>query len=164
MRSYSLEFKQIKHIIHKHLPLLCDDHICVHILDQGINVVANNARSSGNNLPPSFFKPTDSYAQSLTWLHFRGNYKCGSSDCLCCSHVLLGQDICSNNGRIFKIDTFFNCNTNYVTYVITCGACSMQYVGRTIHRLRDRFCEHLIDIRNNKPTNVAFHFNLMHGG
>lgn len=160
--SYSLEFKQIKHNIHKHLPLLSNDHIYAQILDWGINVVAKNLRSLGNYLSPSFFKLTDSYAQSLTWINFRGNYKCGSSNFPRTART--GYTVCSNNGKIFKIDTYFNYNTNYVIYVITCGACSIEYVGRTIHRLRGRFCGHLSDIRNNKSTNVAFYFNLMHGG
>lgn len=41
---------------------------------------------------------------------------------------------------------FINCNTRFLFYVVTCELCSVQYVGRTTHRLRDRLQDHLYDI------------------
>lgn len=38
----------------------------------------------------------------------------------------------------------------------------VQYVGRTIRRLKDRLCDHLYDIEKDHNTNVARHWNLTH--
>lgn len=79
--------------------------------------------------------------------------------------MLSGKAVRSTvDDKVYNIDKFYNCNTSNVLYVITCGACSIQYVGRTTRRLRDRFREHLVDKRGLKSTNVAHHFNSMHGG
>lgn len=69
-----------------------------------------------------------------------------------------------SNGRIFHSKHFFNCNTTNVINAITCKSCNIQYVGLTTHRLRNRFRAHLSDIRTEKSTNVARHFNNHHDG
>lgn len=76
-----------------------------------------------------------------------------------------GTKFCSMaNGKEFNIDSFYNCNISYVIYLITCGSCHVQYVGRSTRHLRDRFYEHVHSINKNKSTNVAKYFNHHHGG
>lgn len=133
------------------------------ILSKGINFIPSKARSLGTSLSHRFFRST--LKQSTTWLHFKGNFRCGRRDCPCCPHILGGQDVTSSsNGKIINFRHFFYCNTTYVVYVITCKLCNIQYVGQTTHRLQDCFYEHLSDIRLGKSTNVARHFNNHHDG
>lgn len=137
--------------------------ICSEILKTGVNIVLRWAPSLAGSLSPSFFlkKPT----RSLTWLHCKGNYKCGAMECLCCPHVLGGNTFRSEvNGKEYILDSVHNCNTSYVIYLITCSFCHIQYVGRTSKRLQDRFYEHVSSIDKKKSTNVGKHFNQHHGG
>lgn len=61
-----------------------------------------------------------------------------------------------------RIKSFNNCNTRYLVYIITCELCSLQYVGCTTCRLRDRLYHHLYDIQKNHAINVAKHWNEHH--
>ena len=49
--------------------------------------------------------------------------------------------------------------TKGVVYLIKCKWCQVQYVGMTRRALYIRFGEHMFDIRHNKTTSVAAHFN-----
>ena len=57
------------------------------------------------------------------------------------------------------IPTNVNCETCNVVYLITCTCCLKQYVGETKRCFRTRMSEHDRDVRYNKDTNVARHFN-----
>ena len=86
--------------------------------------------------------------------------KCGDGDhtkikkheskhnCKTC-HILSTKDhfVSSSTHRIYKtiIPSKFNhvdCNTNNLIYLITCRKCSLQYVGETCQKLRERFNHH----------------------
>lgn len=124
----------------RYLPILSKEQICADLLKDGINIVPRRVPTLGNSLSHSFFN--SSKIQSFTWLHFKGNYCCGGTSCPCCRHVIKGNVVCSySTEREHK--SFFNCNTKYVVYIIICKTCTVQYVGRTNRRLRDRFYEHL---------------------
>lgn len=70
--------------------------------------------------------------------------------------------VSTSTGKSHKIHSLVNCNTRYVIYAITCTACSIQYVGRMIQRLKDRLYDHLYDIEKDHATNVARHWNSVH--
>ena len=158
--SYSMEFYKIKQIIIKYLPVLYSDASYTSILSKGIKTVSRRAPTLGGVLSPSLFesKPTSS-----TWLDFVGTFKCGTNGCRYCPLIGAGKVIRScSSGRNFFIKQYINCNTKFVVYVITCNICNVQYVGRTIRRLRDRLSDHLYDIDKNHNTNVARHWNNVH--
>ena len=52
-----------------------------------------------------------------------------------------------------------NCMTRNVIYLITCTKCTSQYVGETKRSLLERIKEHQADIRHNRDSPVARHFN-----
>lgn len=93
-----------------------------------------------------------------TWLHFKGNYRCGSSCCPCCSHISRGEIVHSSvNGKEFKIESFYNCNT--------CDLCHIQYVGRNTRSLQNRFNEQLYSVKKKKTFNKrGQNFNNRHVG
>lgn len=51
-------------------------------------------------------------------------------------------------GQVYNIPKYINCNTTYVVYLITCNACSVQYVGSMKCALKTRIRRHLSDINN----------------
>lgn len=57
---------------------------------------------------------------------------------------------------------FFNCNTKFIIYLITCKESGIQYVGCTTRLLRDRLHDHIYDTEKEHTTNVAKHFNEAH--
>ena len=61
--------------------------------------------------------------------------------------------------QTLKIQTNISCNSNNLIYLIECDNCGLQYIGQTKHSLRHRFHNHRFDIRNNRKTAVANHFN-----
>lgn len=128
------------------------------ILSRGIRIVSRRAPSLGRFPLPYDFQ---SKTQRRTQLDFTGNYKCGVNNCPCCPCILKGDKFWSTtNNREFTI----NCDIRNVIYLITCRICSIQYIGRTMSRLRDRLKDHLYNIEKEHGTNVARHFNNAHRG
>jgi hypothetical protein len=90
-----------------------------------------------------------------------GNFKCSSTKCKACLHVVQSTVIKSSyNNRIFNVKNRFNCKSDNIIYLITCRKCRLQYVGQTGRSLADRITDHLSAIRTRKNTPIAVHFNL----
>ena len=69
------------------------------------------------------------------------------------------QPIVRVNDQSFTITHKLDCNTAGVVYLIHCKKCSIYYVGETGNPLRGRLNQHINDIKHNRPTPVAEHFN-----
>ena len=83
------------------------------------------------------------------------------SRCLCCEHIQCTSSFTGTDcSQKFNTEGSFNCNSTDIIYVITCSKCRIQYVGQTGRRLKDRLNNHWSDIRLNKATAIAKHFNL----
>lgn len=52
-----------------------------------------------------------------------------------------------------------SCETRNLVYLLTCTRCRQQYVGETKRTLRVRLTEHYADIRHDRDSPVARHFN-----
>jgi len=87
-----------------------------------------------------------------------GAFPCNGPNCKKCQFISPGPTT-TINGKSFLINTKLTCNSHSVIYVITCVKCSIHYIGQTMNPLRSRLGQHLSDIRLNKPTSVATHFN-----
>lgn len=64
----------------------------------------------------------------------------------------------SNGNKQFKINSFINCTTTRVIYMLTCP-CGLIYVGKTKRQLRIRVGEHVqstINKEDDRP--LALHF------
>lgn len=83
---FSREFHDIRTIVHQYLPILFEDSVCADLLKDGINFIPRRAPTLGDSLSPSLFDPAT--IKSTTWLHFKGNYGCGVTGCLCCKHII----------------------------------------------------------------------------
>ena len=55
---------------------------------------------------------------------------CGNKPC---THIVIGSTFRSNiNGRVYSI---LDCSSKNVIYLISCGKCGIQYVGKTSQKL-----------------------------
>ena len=72
-----------------------------------------------------------------------------------------GRIFSQTTGRTYHAPIGANCQSNNLIYLISCkeAGCRAQYVGETYRILGKRIKEHLYDIRRNKLTPVADHFN-----
>ena len=71
-----------------------------------------------------------------------GTFPCRCPRCKACDHTNLASQINTPRGPL-TIRQRFSCTTSNLSYIITCRACTLSYVGETGRRLGDRFCEHL---------------------
>ena len=51
------------------------------------------------------------------------------------------------------------CQSSNLIYVLTCNVCQIQYVGQTKRKIMNRIWDHLNDIKRERDTTVARHFN-----
>lgn len=86
-----------------------------------------------------------------------GMIPCGSNRCSICKHVSPINMLKTNTG-VQYLTSNANCNTKGAIYLLWCTHCpNSYYVGQTTD-LRSRFINHLSNIRTNKDTSVAEHF------
>lgn len=66
-------------------------------------------------------------------------------------------------GETYIIKGHLSCESNYVIYVLECP-CGLQYVGRTMQKLRERVNKHCFNIRHKiMHHSVSRHFAHHHG-
>ena len=83
---------------------------------------------------------------------------CHSDKCQKCPFIL-ETNFVRFNAVNFEIRQPLDCDSTGIIYIIHCLKCDMIYVGETGNKARTRFNQHLSDIRLNKNTPVAEHFN-----
>ena len=92
-----------------------------------------------------------------------GSFRCGQ-DCATCPYITNGLTHYTffSTGATRQIKSHITCNTKNLIYMIQCNRCSLQYIGETKRRLKDRFNEHRRSVDKtkikSKPTTVAEHF------
>ena len=92
----------------------------------------------------------------------KGCQKCKAKKCtFCTTHLQVTNTFISVRSKhTFKIRHAFTCQSRNLVYLLDCRKCAnMQYVGETGQKLKDRITQHRSDIRTNKETLVAKHFN-----
>ncbi|OCU02665.1 hypothetical protein XELAEV_18008431mg [Xenopus laevis] len=70
----------------------------------------------------------------------------------------------SRTQREFNIDSFINCNTSYVVYLLMCTHCGVQYLGCTTRLLKNRMEEHLNQIEAKSDATTIKVNNRSRGG
>ena len=71
--------------------------------------------------------------------------------CICCRRMINGGSEYTSTvtGETYKIDGYYTCNTSNCIYLVTCGICNAQYVGKTTRSMRERHRDHRAKIKNN---------------
>lgn len=160
---YSVEFKHISNIINKYILVLHADPALQCVLSDGFRQVARKAPTHANILSPSLIKSAKS--KNPKWLHYPGCFKCSHSRCICCNYIEVSIHFTSVVMNKYAVKQYFNCNTTYVVYLITCDACATQYVGSTTYTLKTRIRRHLSDVNNvnfNQMLAVSAHCAQVH--
>ena len=88
--------------------------------------------------------------------------KCSNKRCEACLYIRETSVIeIYDQGYIseFPIHGGMTCSSKNVIYIIQCMKCKVPYVGQTRCSLKSRLQHHLSDIRNDKDTTIAEHFN-----
>ena len=71
--------------------------------------------------------------------------------CICCRRI--ANDVSKYTSTVtkqsYKIDGNYTCQTNNCIYLVTCGICDKQYVGKTTMSMRKRHRDHRYDIKAN---------------
>ena len=77
-----------------------------------------------------------------------GKHKKG---CNCCRRIANGVSKYTSTvtKQSYKIDGNYTCETNNCIYLVTCGICDEQYVGRTTRSMKERHKDHRSDIKAN---------------
>ena len=92
----------------------------------------------------------------------RGYQKCGRKKCLACqaiSHVDHQYFSSSATGKKYLLpEEELNCQSSNLIYLVTCSACSMQYVGRCETSLKVRHHKHRTQLRH-KTEGIGRHFD-----
>ena len=70
-----------------------------------------------------------------------GKHKKG---CICCRRIANGVSKYTSTvtKQSYKIDGNYTCETNNCIYLVTCGICDEQYVGKTTRSMRKRHTKH----------------------
>ncbi|OCT72560.1 hypothetical protein XELAEV_18035541mg [Xenopus laevis] len=151
--SFSRQYHKIKTIVRKNLPILFNDESLHNILKDGCKFVTRRAPTLVNLLAPSV---VPGKIKSKTWLQTKGTYKCGANRCITCERILVSKEFKSNStGKSFKMNHFINCNTKFVTYLLSCSKCGIQYVGCTSRNLKNRMREHINHITSRRNSSVV---------
>ena len=84
--------------------------------------------------------------------------KCNKNDCRYCK-ILDKKGHIENGKRNMQCKTNITCNSSNVIYCIECKRCNSRYVGQTKRKIKDRLREHIYGIKNQKDTDISYHFN-----
>ena len=72
-----------------------------------------------------------------------GMFKWAKKKCKICDNIVTGDEFRSYvEGRSFRINPSFDCDSEGVVYLISCKSCGLQNVGNTITAFRLRFNNH----------------------
>lgn len=69
--------------------------------------------------------------------------------------------------RTHNIQSYINCNTDFVIYLVSCNSCRLQYVGCTQQKQKDHIRRHLSDVSlsgNRIVSAVSKHCADVHNG
>ena len=71
--------------------------------------------------------------------------------CTCCKRMMnkISEYTSTVTRESYKTDGYYTCKSSNCIYLVTCGICDKQYVGRTTMSMRKRHKKHRYDIRNN---------------
>ena len=86
------------------------------------------------------------------------NNKCNKKNCIYCTILDTGGEIYNDKRRMSSKHNI-TCNSSNVIYCIECTRCKSKYVGQTKRKIKDRLREHIYGIKNQKETDVSYHFN-----
>ncbi len=149
-------------IFRKHWPTLSVSPLCSEIFQEPPMLAHKRTKNLKDLLVRSQINtghtPTQTPTQRTT--NQETIPSCTIRNCKSCIMLLPGPIASSKTGESFPVNRGIKCATRNVVYVITCQKCKKQYVGETKRAVGLRLKEHHLDVRKEKTSPVAQHFNL----
>ena len=152
VHTYNPALPNISSILLKHLPVLHSSYRCRKAIPEPPMAAFRRPTNLKDMLVHSTTTPPNINP---------GFSPCNSCRCKTCFNTAETVSFqSSTDGQTYRINQSLSCYSHNVIYLITCNQCNKQYVGQTSQTLRQRFTNHRFDIRNDRDTPVARHFNL----
>ena len=152
VHTYNPALPNISSILLKHLPVLHSSYRCRKAIPESPMAAFRRPTNLKDMLVHSTSTPKNINP---------GFSPCNSCRCKTCPNTAKTVSFqSSTDGQTYRINQSLSCYSHNVIYLITCNQCNKQYVGQTSQTLRHRFTNHRFDIRNDRDTPVARHFNL----
>ena len=81
-----------------------------------------------------------------------GNFIIHAKVCTCCKRMTnkISEYTSTVTRESYKIDDDYTCKSSNCIYLVTCGICDKQYVGKTTMSMRKRHKMHRMDIKANR--------------
>jgi len=107
---------------------------------------------------PAAPSPSSHSLISASRPHPPGTRKCEHEDCVTCAWIVEGTGFKSTvTGKTFRFMPSVTCSEKNVIYLVTCGRCFLQYVGKTEQELRKRHYGHRREVEQGS-TLLGKHF------
>jgi len=154
--TFHPKLQGIQKIIHKHWNIIENNHTLREIFPDRPLIAFRRNKTLGDGLVSS------SMGQKQKILNlYPYAWTCDEEDCIKCSLIETESKFSSHtNNRSFSYrGPVISCALQNVVYLITCQKCGKQYVGETKRECISRIKEHRADIKHNRNTPVAIHFN-----
>jgi tripartite motif-containing protein 2/3 len=152
--QYYPKLGRIKDIWHKHLPILNQHPDTSFLTEKKFMVAYRRPRNIKDLLVKTDMKIT---RKEL------GCQPCGKPRCLTCRFMKKTKTFQSTiTNQSYNINGSFNCQSNYVIYLLTCSKCNIQYVGQTSTSINSRMIAHRFDIKHKLDKPVSKHFTTSH--
>ena len=84
--------------------------------------------------------------------------ECKKKECQYCNLLDCSGEI-KHKDRTLHSKKHITCNSSNVIYCIECKKCNSRYVGQTKRKIKDRLREHIYGVKNQKDTDISYHFN-----
>ena len=80
-----------------------------------------------------------------------GNFVIQDKVCICCKRMMnkISEYTSTVTRESYKIDGDYTCKSSNCIYLVTCGICDKQYVGKTTMSMRKRHKQHRCEIKAN---------------
>ena len=88
----------------------------------------------------------------------QGCYPC-NKPCATCPHIVTTKTVTNRDGKTFKVNGHYTCQSYNVVYLLTCRVCNIAYIGETSQTLNNRMRGHVSCIKNKRDNPVAHHYN-----
>lgn len=156
--QFSIQHRQIKHILNRHWRVLKSDPVLGPVLPINAGVTFRGAPSLRDHISHNVIEPPN---KTSFFPEAKGYYP--RKRCNVCMYNLCGRKKSetfqsSVTSIIYHMKHFTTCATRFIVYLITCP-CNRQYVGRTIRAFSTRANEHITAIKLGRTNHsVPWHF------
>jgi len=155
--TYHPKLMGIQQIVHKFWSIIQNNHTLRELFPERPLIAFRRNKTLGDSFVSSTLVKPNKILN-----HFPYATYCDNDQCAKCPLINKEGKFSSHiNKRTFSYrGPLVTCTLQNVVYMITCQRCGKQYVGETKRESICRIKEHRADIRHNRNTPVAKHFNL----